>query len=465
MTSDFEHTNDDLVTTITEGGIWRAVWALSWPTMISMLLYGAYNWINRIFVGQGLGTEAIDAVGLGGNVLMLIFTVTMGITAGTTALVARFTGAQSHSDAVDAAKQSLILCLIVSAIITVPFALLAKPILAFTGAKGVVMSQGLRYTLLCTYSTAPFFLFMMIGSIFRGLGDMKTPLYCTLIVTVVNIVGDYVLIFGIGPFPRLGVTGAAIAVAGSRVVGLVASLVWLMRSPLRDALSRPWTPHFEWMARILKISGPAVLQGLLFSINFTALLAAIGRLNHVTEAQAAWFIGTGAEAIAYMPGFAFMTAATSLVGQNLGAGRPDRAEHGTWICAWQCAAVMTAMAALFYIFAKQFSLWFLNPHARNAALVIDYSVRYLRINAISEPFFAFAMVLSGAMQGAGDTKTPTWVAFITMWVIRLPLAYFWGVVYGGHVNAVWIAVCATVVLRGVIMILIFKRGKWKTVQV
>ena len=466
MTSEDTHrTQQERVSTITEGSVWKAVWTLSWPTMISMFLYGAYNWINRMFVGRGLGTESIDAVGLGGNVLMIIFALTMGITAGTTALVARFTGAKSHSEAVAAAKQSIILSLIVSAIVTLPFVLVARPLLAFTGAKGQVMPLAMSYTVVCTLSTAPLFLFMMIGAIFRGLGDMKTPLYGTLIVTVINIVMDYVLIFGIDPFPRMGVTGAAVAVAISRTFALVASVVWLMRSPLRDSLSRPWTPHIEWMTRILRISGPAILQGLMFSLNFVALLATIGRLSHVTEAQAAWFIGSGAEALAYMPGFAFMTAATSLVGQNLGARRPDRAERGAWICAWQCVAVMSAMAAVFYIFARQFATMFLRPDATNAALVIDYSVRYLRINAISEPFFGFGMVFSGAMQGAGDTKTPTWVAFITMWVIRLPLTYVWAVVFGGHVTAAWIVVCATTSLRGLIMIALFKRGKWKTVQV
>jgi putative MATE family efflux protein len=466
MTSeDINRTQDDLVSTITEGRIWRAVWALSWPTMISMFLSTAYIWINRLFVGRGLGTDAIDAVGLGGNVLMIIFSVTMGVAAGTTALVARFTGSRSHSDAVASARQSIVLSVLGSVVLSLPFIFLAKPILILTGARGNVLSVGVSYTVICTLSTLPFFVVIVLGAIFRGLGDMKTPLYITGLVTLVNIVGDYVLIFGIGPFPKMGVSGAAVAVAISRMVGVWLSIRWLLRSSLRDSLSRPWTPHWQWMTRILNIAWPAIVQGLMFSLGFTAFLSVIGRLTHVNEAQAAWFVGSGAEAIAYMPGFAFMTAATSLVGQNLGARRPDRAEHGAWICAWQCAGVMSVMALIFYIFARPLSEVFIKPSDPNAALVIDYSVRYLRINAISEPFFGFGMVFAGAMQGAGDTKTPTWISFITLWVLRLPLAYIWGVTYGGHVTAVWIAVCATTALRGVIMTIIFKRGKWKTVQV
>jgi putative MATE family efflux protein len=465
MTSDFEHTNDDLVTTITEGGIWRAVWALSWPTMISMFLSTAYIWINRLFVGRGLGTDAIDAVGLGGNVLMIIFSVTMGVAAGTTALVARFTGARSHGDAVASARQSMVLSVLASVVLSLPFIFLAKPILMFTGAKGQVLSLGVSYTVICMLSTLPFFVVIVMGGIFRGLGDMKTPLYITGVVTLVNIVGDYVLIFGIGPFPKMGVDGAAVAVAISRLVGVGLSIWWLTKSSLRDSLRPPFAPHWEWISRILNIAWPAILQGLMFSLGFTAFLAVIGKLTHVNEAQAAWFVGSGAEAIAYMPGFAFMTAATSLVGQNLGAKRPDRAEHGAWICAWQCAAVMSVMALIFYIFAEPLSRVFIRPDDPNIKLVIEYSVKYLRINAISEPFFGFGMVFAGAMQGAADTKTPTWISFITLWAIRLPLAYIWGVTYHGHVTAVWIAVCATTALRGVIMTIIFKRGKWKTVQV
>ncbi|MDO8684726.1 MAG: MATE family efflux transporter [Armatimonadota bacterium] len=449
-----------LVTTITEGNVWRAVWFLSWPTMISMFLSTAYMWINRIFVGKGLGTEAIDAVGLGGQALMVIFSVVMGVTAGTTALVSRFTGARSQEEAEQSAKQSIILSIIVSLIITLPSLALAEPALRWMGAKGAVVPMAVSYTVICVLSTAPFFVLLVLAAIFRGLGDMKTPLYVTGLVTVVNIIADYLLIFGIGPFPKMGSDGAALAIGISRIAGVAASIYWLLRSPLKGSIFRPWTPHLGWFVRIMKIGGPAILQGLMFSLGFTGYLWILGKLDNSLEAQAAFFIGSGAEAIAYMPGFAFMMAATSLVGQNLGARRADRAEHGAWICAWQSLIVMTAMAAIFYIFADPFSRIFTKD-----AHVIPLSVSYLRINAISEPFFGFAMVFSGAMQGAGDTKTPTIIAFITMWLIRLPLTYVASIMYGGGITAAWIIMSGTTILRGIIMIIIFMRGKWKTVEV
>jgi len=452
--------HERLVATITEGGVWGAVWTLSWPTMVSMFLSTAYMWINRIFVGQGLGTEAIDAVGLGGQALMIIFSLTMGITTGTTALVARFTGARSQEENIAAAKQSVILSLLISIVITIPGVVFAEPLLRWMGARGAVVQMATSYTTICVVSTAPFFACLVLGAVFRGLGDMKTPLYITGIVTVVNVVADYLLIFGIGPFPKLGVTGAAYAVVISRIVGTIASVRWMLHSPLRGSLYRPWTPQWGWFVRISRIGAPAIVQGLMFSLGFTVYLWALGKLENATVAQAAFFIGVGAESLAFMPGFAFMSAATSLVGQNLGAGRPDRAEHGAWICAWQCMAVMTVMAIVFYAFAEQFSRVFISDPA-----VIALSINYLRINAISEPFFGFAMVFTGAMQGAGDTKSPTVVTFITMWLLRVPATYLWAVTYEGGVTAAWIAMSGTTILRGVIMIGLFMAGKWKNVQV
>lgn len=456
---------EQLVTAITEGGIWRTVWMLSWPNMISMFLSTAQIWINTIFVGRVLGKDALAAVMLGGQVLMIIFSLTMSITVGTTALVSRFTGARTHEDASEAAKQSMILAVILSIILTVPSLLATRPLLILMGATPVVARMGYVYTFICILSTLPFFLLLVAGAIYRGIGDMKTPLYIMGIFNAVNILGDWLLIYGPGPFPAMGVTGAAIALVTSRTIGTIVSLIWLLRSPISTCLHLPWKPNMDWFGRIMRIAFPALMQGLLFTIGATAFVWILGRLPNVTEAQAALSIGLRAEAIAYMPAFAFMAAATSLVGQNLGAKQPRRAEKLAWACTWQCVVVMSIMALIYYVFAEDLSRIFLRNKGAANAEVIALAVSYLRINAISEPFFAFGMVLTGAMQGAGDTKTPTIIAFVTMWVLRIPLGFLWAVTLHGGANAAWTMMCVTTVLRGVIMIGIFARGKWKTVQV
>ncbi|MDO8585690.1 MAG: MATE family efflux transporter [Armatimonadota bacterium] len=460
MTSrDPNHAQDELVTAITEGSVWHVVWRLSWPTMISLFLSTAQLWINTIFVGK-LGKEAIAAVGLGGNALMVIFSLTIGITAGGTALVARFTGARSYDEAADAAKQAIILSLLSSIVVTMVCMPLAKPVIEWMGARGIVADLGAVYTVLGVISTTPYFLWLVLSAVFRGIGDMRTPLYIAGVVIALNIVGDWVLIFGKGPFPKLGVPGAAWALMISRAAGTALSFWWLLRSTMRRSLAPPWTPRLDWFLRIARIGVPAVIQSLLFSLAFVGFFWALGKLPNVVDAQAALVIGLRAEAIAFMPGFAFMTAATSLVGQNLGAQRLDRAERGAWICAWQSLAVMSVFTVVYFVLAEPFSRLFTNDPQ-----VIALSVSYLRINAISEPFLGFAMVFTGAMQGAGDTRDPTIVAFLTLWIIRLPLTYIAAIVFHGGATAAWIIMSGTTILRGIIMIGLFKLGKWKTVQV
>jgi putative MATE family efflux protein len=279
------------------------------------------------------------------------------------------------------------------------------------------------------------------------------------LVIALNVLLDWLLIFGIGPFPSLGVRGAAIATSVSRLVGTILIFGFLARSALSGSISH-FRVHWGWFGRILKIGWPAALQNLLWTTAFAGFIRVLACLPRATSAQAALTVAGAIEAVAFMPGIAYSIAATPLVGQNLGAGKPKRAEHSAWVATAQAAAIMSLVAVLFVTIPRQLALLFTDK-----ASVVPLIVSYLRINAISEPFLAIGMVMRGALQGAGETRIPAWVAFITNWAVRLPLAWLLAIYLGYGAPGAWIAMCVTTILSGLILIGWFVWGNWRNLEV
>ena len=442
------------------GSVWGAVWFLAWPSIITNFLQTAYGFINMIFVGR-IGTDAIAAVGFAQVILFLQFSVLIGVSIGTTALVARFYGANTRDEANHTTKQSLLLAIIGSVVTAVPLIFISRPILQLLDASSSVLPLSAAYLNIILYASPLLFVLIITSAAFRGIGDVRTPLYIMVVATAVNVLGDWLLIFGIGPFPRLGVVGAAWATVISRVVALLLAFPFLARSSLAGSLHGSWKPNFGWFGRILRIGIPAAAQALLRTTGYSIYYGIIGRTPEGTAAVAALTIGVQAESIAFMPGFAFSTAATSLVGQNLGANQPKRAVHSGWISAGQGAAVMGLMGAAFFIYAEQFVHLF-----TRAPSVVPIAVLYLKINAISEPFLALAMILTGALQGAGETKIPAVLTFVSMWLIRIPLAWWLALSPAGYGAAGgWIAMSATTIVGGLLTTAYFKWGSWRSVQI
>ena len=447
---------------IVSGNVWKAVWYLAWPSAINTLIMSSYNVINGIFVGRLHNAEqALAAVGIGGAALMMQFALTFGVSAGASALVARFVGAQNHDEADEAAGQSLTLALVVGVLSGLPFALLARQIAAGIGAKGPVVGLAGDYTAIIAWFSAPLFVYFVAQTVLRSTGDMKSPLYAGAVIVGINIVLDYVLIFGKGPFPMLGIRGAAIATGISRIAGMFITLWFLRRSMLRRSF-RHVRPRWSWFVRILNIGWPAVLQNLVWTGANAAFMRMLSILpgNEATAAQAAYNVALRIESLAFMPGLAFSFAATPLVGQNLGAGKPERAEHTAWVATGQAAMIMASVAILFVTAPRWLALIFTSDKH-----VVPLIVSYLLINAISEPFLAVGMVLRGALQGAGDTRMPMWISVLTLWIIRLPLAWFL-VEYTGYASSgAWIAMAASTILSGLLVAAWFKWGTWRTLKV
>lgn len=288
---------------------------------------------------------------------------------------------------------------------------------------------------------------------------MFTPVMLTLTSAVLAAILDWILIFGHFGIPPMGLQGAAYALLISRSIVLCLSVMVLYRTTLKRSVTRLSRASLSWIGRVLALGIPAGLQSILRTGAGMVYFSFLGRTTDGKEALAALTIGLGIEALAYQPGFAFSAAAAAMVGQNLGARKPSRAARAGWACTQQCMLVMTVMAASFYIFAPDIARWF----SRDAT-VIDLTVAYLRINALSQPFIAMSMTLSGALQGAGDTRSPTVVTFFFLWMVRLPLTYWLAVHLGYGAVAAWWTMSGSMMISGLGIWLVYASGRWKDIQ-
>lgn len=437
----------------------RDVWNLSIPAVLTNLLQTTNAFLDRMFVGR-LGRDALAAVGVAGQGLFLLIAISFIVGTGATALVARFVGAQSLDDARKTLRQSLTLSALIGAACTVLGFALAKPAFGLMGMEPSAERATVTFFSIALLGTVPMFVGQALGAAFRGMGDMRTPLKVMVLINVLHIVLDFVLIFGMGPIPRLGLVGAAIALTISQWVGVAMFWVVLRRHPIMGEAVRFQRLEMVWARRLVNIGAPASLQAFLRITSMLGYTRILTATREGTAALAALPIGMTAESIAFMPGLGYSMAATALVGQSLGAKRPDMAARYAWMATAQACVIMTIMGVVFYVFAYPFAHWFTRD-----ALVVAVAADYLRINAYSEPFLALAMVLSGAFQGAGDTRTPTWITFVTMWLFRLPLAYLLALTWGYHTHGAWWAMAASVMVAGLASVILFRRGGWSRVKV
>ena len=424
-----------------------------------MLLQTATMLIDAAFVGR-LGAAALSAVGLAMQIMLVLMAISAAVSVGTTALIARFVGANEPRNAEEAVRQAILLAVAVSVLSGTLMFFLGPVLIEAMGGRGESLHLGVTYLKVLLLGVTPFYLMFVLSGVFRGIGDVRTPLMIMAVVTVISIVGDYLLIFGIGPFPKLGVMGAAIANATSRTVAAVMFFAYLPRSSLGGAMRGSWRPAWHWFRRILSIGTPVAAQGLLRTGASMAFISILGMTAHATSAIAALTIGIRTEALAFMPGFAFSVAATSMVGQNLGAGQPRRAEQSAWAATWQGIWAMGAVGVLFIVFAHPIASVFTSDPR-----VLPFAATYLQVNGISEPFLALGMIMTGALQGAGETRLPTAATIVTMWFIRLPLAYYLTISLGFGALGAWIAMSGSTILGGLAAAGIFKWSNWRNIQV
>lgn len=450
----------------TRRDIHHEVWSLAWPSVATMLLQTVNSLLDVFFVGRlPQSRQALAATGVGGQVIFLLISLAMGVSVGTTALVARFIGGGDRDSASKATSQSISLSLVLSTICFLVFYSSRNKLVGWLlhgsdgAAAGVMCSQFLGAALL---ATVPLFLMNALMGSFRGLGDTRSPMLIQAAVITTHISFNIILIYGYLGFPRMGVQGAGAAFFLSIVVGTFLYFFALIkRTPISDSLKiSAMKLKYEWVQRILKIGIPAAIQSVIRTLGMMSFTGLLARTLEGSAGVAAMQIGLRAEALAFMPGFGYSVAAAALVGQSMGAKDIEGAEEYGWAANMQGVGVMSFMAMLFFVFAHPISALFTTDPT-----VQKLSAAYLQINAFCEPFIAIGIVLTGALQGAGDTLRPTFITFITMWVLRLPLAYLFMFTFNMQTVGAWYSMLISTTLAGLMTLSLFRGGKWKSIKV
>ena len=437
---------------LTEGSIAKNVWHLAIPMMVGILLQNTFNIVDMIFVGR-LGPAAIAAVSMNGVLLGVIWTLIMGISLGTVAMIARFIGARRFKEADNIAMQSLFMGILGSIPITLVGFFLAEPILQLLGAREEVFSPGISYLRIVSLGSITMFLPFITGSALRGAGDAYTPTKILGFATTLNIILDPLFIFGLWGFPRWGVAGSALATVISQGVGALILLYVLFRrrSVLHLSLKKARL-NLDMMWRIAKIGVFGSLQMVMWNISDLVLMRIVAIYG--TFAVAAYGIGMRVIFMVMMPGFGLAQSAATLVGQNLGAKKPARAERSVWIAAGFYEIIMICSTVFLIIFARNIvSIFNLTPD------IVEVGGSYIRFISSTFFFMALSIVLSRAMNGAGDTLSPMVITAISVFVLRIPLVLF--LAKSWATTGIWTGIAVSNVAQGLITTFWFTRGRWK----
>ena len=442
----------------TEAPVGRAVVLLAVPMVLEMLMESVFAVADVFFVGR-LGADAVATVGLTESLMMVIYAVAMGIAVGAAATVARRIGERDPDGAARAAAQSIILGFAIGAAIGAVAVLFAPDLLRLMGASDDVVRTGSRFARVMIGASSGVTLLFLINAVFRGAGDAAIAMRVLWIANAINIILGPCLIFGLGPFPRLGVTGAAVGTSIGRWSGVLIQIYCLTRRDARIVLR--W-PHLRLdprvMKGILRISGTAMLQNFIGTGSFMGIVRIVAGFG--SAAVAGNTIGVRIILFALLPSWGVSNAAVTLVGQNLGAGKPDRAEASAWRAGLYNTICLGSVGAAFLLLAP-----FLIGIFTSDPIVAAYGVRCLRIVSAGFLFYGYGMVLTAAFNGAGDTQTPTLINLFSLWLLEIPLAWILAYPAGMGPTGAFVAMSVGFSMLAFISAWIFSKGHWKTRQV
>ena len=444
--------NDEEFTT---GPIGRALGLLAIPMMLEMAMESIFAVVDIAFVSR-LGTDAVAAVGITEALVTVLYAVAIGLGMGVTAMVSRRIGSKDAHGAARVTGQSIWIGLLISIVIGVIGVVYARNLLQLMGASADVVRQGAGFTAVLLGGSFSIVYLFLLNAAFRGAGDATVALRSLWIANGINIVLDPCFIFGLGPFPEMGVTGAAVATTIGRGIGVAYQLWFLLngRGRLRFAATHlRFRGALAW--RLVRISLGGIAQFLIATASWIALMRIVAMFG--SSAIAAYTIALRMMEFVFLPAWGLGNAAATLVGQNLGAGQPDRAEASAWRAAKYNVVFMTSAAAVMFVFAQTITGWFtLDPD------VLRLGTNCLRIIAIGFPLYAIGMTIVQAMNGAGDTETPMTLNLIAFWLVQIPLAFVLAIRLPLGANGVFIAEVVAESLLTLLSIIVFRRGAWKT---
>jgi putative MATE family efflux protein len=438
----------------TAGSLNRSILLLAIPMVLEMVLESLFAVVDTVWVGR-LGANAVATVGLTESILALVFAIGLGVSLSTTAMVARRIGEKDPEDAAISAVQAIVLGLLISLVLGIPAGIEAPHLLRLMGASPAIVAVGSGYARIALGGCGAIIMLFLNNAIFRGAGDAAIAMRLLWVSNIINFILDPCLIFGLGPFPHLGVTGAALATFTGRSIGVLIQFYWLMRGTERiRILTRHIYLNVPVLWRLLRVSLTGILQFAIANASWIGLVRIVSLFG--AASVAGYTVAIRIVVFFILPAWGLSNAAATLVGQNLGAGHPQRAEQAVWRTGLYNMLFLGTLGIVFIVYATPVVRVFVDDPA-----VVAIGARALRTFACGNIAYAWVMVMLQAFNGAGDTVTPTIVNFFGFWVLEIPLA--WWLATSMHLRAegaflsVVIAECSIAVAS----LILFKQGRWK----
>lgn len=436
----------------------RAILLLSIPMVLEMLMESIFAIADIFFVSK-LGPDAIATVGITESILTIIYAIGMGLSMATTAMVSRRIGEKKPYAASVIAVQSIIAGSIISILIGIPGVIFAQDLLRLMGANADIIENGYFYTSILLGSNCIIMLLFTINAVFRSAGDAAISMRVLLLANFANIILDPLLIFGFGPIPAMGIKGAAIATSIGRGLAVIYQFYLLFSGKGRiRILKKAIKVNLRIMLDLFKISLGGIGQSIIATTSWIGMVRIIAMFG--STALAGYTIAIRIIIFALLPSWGISNAAATLVGQNLGAKKPERAEKAVWATGYVNMVILGIVSILFISMPEAFVRLFIDHPD-----VIATGAKGLRIISMGYVFYAMGMVMVQAFNGAGDTRTPTQINLICFWLIEIPLAYFLANIYGMNENGVYTAIIIAESTMTIIAMWLFKKGRWKTEKV
>ncbi len=445
-----------LQTTLT-GNPYRSIWENAWP-MLLIMVFNFLVGVTDVYVAGLIGSQVQAAIGFIAQLYFLLIILANAIGIGTVSLVSQASGADKPGELIHMAKQSLMFGILAALLLSLGGIWGPRWIVRISGFPAEIQEIAAAFLRIFALALGPNYFLIISGAVFRARGEPLKPLLVMTMVSGLNIFLEFALVFGVGPLPPLGYPGIALATAISFLLGALITFIFLMTPFWRPVFRPPFRLDGSYIRILFSRSWPAALLQISWNAGSVVLYNLLGRMGGESiTALAAFANGLRLEAIIYLPAFALHMAASVMVGQNLGAGLPDRAARLAWRTAGAGALVLGLLAAVIYGLAEV-----LSGVLTRDPLVFRETVRYLKINMAAEPFMAVSLALSGSFMGAGDARTPLYVISAAMWLVRLPLAWLLSFPLALGPTGVWLAMTLSMFIQGGLMAWRFKSGNWRS---
>jgi len=450
---------------IVEGPLARAVWMLAWPTMLQNLIAGLQGVVDHALVGHFVGYAGNAAIGVAIQIFIVVIVFVISVFGGMGVLVARFAGANEPDKVNRTVYQAFLAAVALWGLLLAPLGwVLAPSLLRVVNAAPAVQVEALPFLRIMFVGSLGMLLFFMVSGALRAAGDARTPLRLGVLLTVLNIACNVAFITGLGPFPRLGTAGAAVGttVAGIVVSGIAGYLLFSGRLPVTWHRGMSWRPDWGTIRELFRFGLPTGVQGIAMNIAGVLLLRFIGSLAESAQAQAAYAVGyTELFSFITWTSVGLMSAAATVGGQNLGAGRPERAVHGVHVAAGLGLALAVAIGILFVSIPRSL----LGVFGMTDPVVVGLGVQLLRFLSVSGLFVTVALTYTGGLQGTGDTRSPLYISIVSQIVVPLGLCTLFQATRGLRPADIWTAILLGHITRCALSVLRFRQGKWRAIKV